>query len=200
MKKLLFVFALVALTATMSLAQQSKADADKKALKKELKQYRKMKPMQVRQMKLNYEAKLANMDVLQKELAKSQAREDSIQRLYNASSSRMKMMEKEVANSKSASSMSSGSAADMKGITFRVQIGAYAKHDAKDKFKSGDQTVNAENVGGLDKYSIGLFRNFAEAEAFKNEVRRLGIKDAFVVAYNDGVRVPMSQAMSGQGK
>lgn len=186
MKKLLVVIILFATTASAILAQT--AQADKKALKKELKTYKKMKPIQIRQMKLNYEAKLASMTALQMELTKSQTREDSLQRLYNANSSRMKMMEKEVAAAKSAGSESS---LDAKGVVYRVQVGAYAKNDVKSKFKSEDGTVNAENTEGLDKYTIGFFRNFADAENFKNEIRKMGLRDAFIVAYNDGVRVPV---------
>jgi len=46
---------------------------------------------------------------------------------------------------------------------------------------------------------MGNFKDIKNAEAFKDDVRKLGIKDAFVVAYIDGTRVTMEEAAKYNG-
>jgi hypothetical protein len=41
------------------------------------------------------------------------------------------------------------------------------------------------------QYVISYFSNFEDADACKKDIRKLGIKDAFVTQYTDGKRVPL---------
>ena len=47
------------------------------------------------------------------------------------------------------------------------------------------------------KYIIGSFTNYEEAKAFGQKTRTL-VKDAFIVAYDNGERIPVSQAQSNK--
>lgn len=193
MKKIRFIIPVFLLLAIGFGAMGQNSKAEKAALKKELKMYKKMKPIQIRQMKLNYEAKLKDMEALNAELKKSRSREDSIQRLYNAASNKLKMVDKEMAAAREEADMAKKGM--IKGYVFRVQLGAYKKFDIKGKL-ANDDAMQGENVDGMDKYTVGMFMNFAEAEEFKNDLRRMGMKDAFIVAYKDGVRIPVNEAIA----
>lgn len=73
------------------------------------------------------------------------------------------------------------------GRVYRVQIGAFVK------FKpSADplfaQHFMAESKDEMNRYTIGMFREEDNAELFRQDIMRMGIKDAWIVAYNDGIR------------
>ncbi|MFN3874294.1 MAG: hypothetical protein ACK4L7_00075, partial [Flavobacteriales bacterium] len=81
------------------------------------------------------------------------------------------------------------------GIVFKVQVGAFRKPVPPDAF-SDMGPLMAETVGnGLVRYTAGLFTSAEGALAAKELVRERGYGDAFVVAYRDGQRVPLGQAM-----
>jgi hypothetical protein len=82
-----------------------------------------------------------------------------------------------------------------KGIVFKVQIGAFRSAVPQEAFS--DMTpVMGETVGnGLVRYTAGLFTGFEQAARAKEQVRDRGYRDAFVVAYRDGQRIPLGEAM-----
>ena len=81
------------------------------------------------------------------------------------------------------------------GIVFKVQIGAFRKPIPQEAFS--DMTpVMGETVGnGLVRYTAGLFTGAQGALAAKDLVRERGYRDAFVVAYRDGKRISLGEAM-----
>jgi hypothetical protein len=81
------------------------------------------------------------------------------------------------------------------GIVFKVQIGAFRNEVPQEAFS--DMTpVMGETVGnGLVRYTAGLFTGFDQAASAKDQVRARGYRDAFVVAYRDGQRIPLGEAM-----
>ncbi len=87
------------------------------------------------------------------------------------------------------------------GVIYKVQIGAFRNAIKQDAFK-GIKPITGESTGtGLTRYSAGAFTNFTEADLAKDEIRGIGYRDAFVVAYRDGKRVGSggSVASSGSG-
>ena len=84
------------------------------------------------------------------------------------------------------------------GIVFKVQIGAFRKPGPVEAFS--DMTpVMGETVGnGLVRYTAGLFTGFDGAASAKEQVRDRGYRDAFVVAYHDGKRIPLGEAMRAE--
>ncbi len=83
------------------------------------------------------------------------------------------------------------------GIVYKVQIGAFRNAIPLDLFK-GIQPVTAESSGiGITRYTAGLFIEFANADAAKNEIRAMGYPDAFVVAFRDGKRISVAEARRG---
>ena len=48
--------------------------------------------------------------------------------------------------------------------------------------------VKAEETNAGKRYVIGFFKNVEDAKRFNKDVQKLGVKDAFVSKYEDGVR------------
>ncbi|NNE55392.1 MAG: hypothetical protein HKN32_05190 [Flavobacteriales bacterium] len=86
------------------------------------------------------------------------------------------------------------------GIVYKVQVGAFKNPVPSDHFKEF-APLAAEKVGdNITRYTAGLFPSYAGADEAKNEIRGLGYSDAFVVAFKDGVRVPLYDAKAETGE
>ncbi|MBL4715474.1 MAG: hypothetical protein JKX95_02475 [Bacteroidia bacterium] len=96
------------------------------------------------------------------------------------------------------STSSSGQApiTSIEGIVFKVQLGAYQQFDLGKQEIAG-QPIEVDNASGWKKYTAGAFGNYAGANEFKEQVYELGMTDAFIVAYKDGVRIDMQSAIQG---
>ncbi len=84
------------------------------------------------------------------------------------------------------------------GVTYSVQVGAYRRMLAVSYFReafSFKAIVNAEQHEGLNKYTTGIFNSYHAARDNRNEVRTIGIFDAFVIAYNNGKRITVQEAL-----
>lgn len=82
-------------------------------------------------------------------------------------------------------------------IQFRVQLAASPSplDITKGRWtKVNDFLVEVITENNLFKYQARDFNSFQEAERAKNMLKRIGFEDAFVVAYQDGRRVRVSQA------
>jgi len=80
------------------------------------------------------------------------------------------------------------------GLLFKVQIGAF-KNIVDPKAFLGLQPITYENgPNGWLRYTAGLFQTYESANLAKREIRRIGYKDAFVVAYYNGKRVSAYEA------
>lgn len=82
------------------------------------------------------------------------------------------------------------------GVVFKVQIGAYKNKDMT-KYNSTDGDFTAENDGDVQKFTLGSFGDYWEADSFKKHLRQMGVKDAWIVPYKDGIRVPIKDVLEG---
>ena len=78
--------------------------------------------------------------------------------------------------------------APQKGTSFKVQIGLYKEFNINKYFEQ-PRYIGYEEVDGLNRYVISYFPEEEVAKKFVEDVRKMGIKDAFVSKYIDGVRV-----------
>mmetsp|Transcript_9956 Transcript_9956/g.23022 ORF Transcript_9956/g.23022 Transcript_9956/m.23022 type:complete len:355 (+) Transcript_9956:9262-10326(+) len=85
----------------------------------------------------------------------------------------------------------------IKGIIFKVQIGAYKKRDLNNllESKKAQETFEQEQSGGINKYTLRYFRDYWKANKFKREIRAMGLKDAWIVVFQDGKRIPLKEAL-----
>lgn len=79
------------------------------------------------------------------------------------------------------------------GLHFKVQIGAFKNFDATKYAQKGDNFAG-EQGGGMNKYTLGRFRDLETAEAFRKDLERMGLRGAWSVPYKDGVRIEMKEA------
>lgn len=89
------------------------------------------------------------------------------------------------------------------GLVFRVQIGAFKIQLPNNAFR-GLSPLNGETTAnGYFRYTAGNFNKYEMANAVKNDLRGLGYSDAFIVAYYNGKRLSLAEAMellSKEGK
>lgn len=87
-------------------------------------------------------------------------------------------------------------AVSQKGVLFKVQIGAFKKKDLSE-FSQNNPSFQLDEKDGVMKYTIGQFKDYWEADTFKKYLREMGVKDAWIVAFKDGKRVPIKQVLEG---
>jgi outer membrane murein-binding lipoprotein Lpp len=82
------------------------------------------------------------------------------------------------------------------GIVFKVQIGAFAKKDMS-KFFDNNPMFSGMDENGMQKITVGFFRDYWEADTLKKYLREMGVKDAWIVPFKDGKRVPIKDVLEG---
>ena len=89
-------------------------------------------------------------------------------------------------------------------IEYRVQIGSFSKaipayvqqlYDKLSKFRKIDHYTDNH---GVVVYTVGNLSDYHAAVNLKNQLRQEGAKDAFVVAYKNGERIKVSDALKLQ--
>ncbi|MCX6295402.1 MAG: hypothetical protein NTX97_04930, partial [Bacteroidetes bacterium] len=86
------------------------------------------------------------------------------------------------------------------GLIFKVQIGAFRNPIPQNLFTGMSPITGETTPQGFIRYTAGLFTKFATADKVKGEIRDLGYKDAFVVAFFNGKRISMVEALGMTGE
>jgi hypothetical protein len=82
-----------------------------------------------------------------------------------------------------------------KGVVFKVQVGAFKNEIPQELFSDMTPVMGETTASGVTRYTAGMFTTPEAAEKARAQVRERGYRDAFVVAYEDGRRIPMAQAV-----
>lgn len=83
-----------------------------------------------------------------------------------------------------------------KGIVFKVQISASStKIDTVPSNFNGLQSISLEQQGKLFKYFYGAENKYDEAKINLEEAKKKGYTSAFIVAYKDGLKISISDAI-----
>ncbi len=101
------------------------------------------------------------------------------------------------ANQNNAGSNSGSGIDENVGVVFKVQIGAFKNKDLTKFLKVGKNFTGEVDENGLKRYSLGVFKDYWEADTFKKYLREMGVKDAWIVSYKDGKRVPIKDVLEG---
>lgn len=83
-----------------------------------------------------------------------------------------------------------------KGIVFKVQIAASSrKLETKSSNFKGLRTISREQEGSLYKYFYGNEDSYDDVQVRLKEAKAKGYNSAFIVAYKDGVKINVSDAI-----
>lgn len=180
MKQILVAFlTLVFIGSFISAEGQTLSKQEKKALKKEIKTYKKDPEKWVRMMN--------------KQKTTVQDLEDEIEalklQLKEAQESNKELQTKlSILNDKYSNLLNTMPSTKLpKGTVYQVQMGYYQYLDLV-SFNNKLKVVKAEEIDGAKRYVIGHFEDLMDAVQFSNDIKALGISDAFVSQYVDGKR------------
>ena len=84
-----------------------------------------------------------------------------------------------------------------KGVVFKVQIGAFKNKDLAKYFDNNPNFGGEAADKGEQRFTIGVFREYWEADKFKKYMRDMGVKDAWIVPFKDGQRVEIKDVLEG---
>lgn len=221
---LLIIVLVLSSTNTFLFAQLTKEE--KIALKKELKQYKKMKPIEIKVLKEDADQSKLELREANTEIAVLRIKSDSLQNQLKQATIIAAELQVKLDEQAALASQTSTTAAPVikgktavttkqsvqatpakppsavtvsgnvdKGVVFKVQLGAYRLFEIKDKLSTEEGVVQEVN-DGLFKYVLGAYRDLSEAKVLRKEVIKMGIKDAWIVSYKDGQRVPLKDALA----
>jgi hypothetical protein len=84
-------------------------------------------------------------------------------------------------------------------IVYSVQIGAYTNFKSNLISKNITQMEEFEE-NGFNKFSIGKFMTYKEAVMLRDDLKRVGFNDCFVVAKSYGMAVDIKEALQLSGE
>jgi N-acetylmuramoyl-L-alanine amidase len=84
-----------------------------------------------------------------------------------------------------------------KGIVFKVQISTSSeKKELRSENFNGVSDVSLYEAGGLFRYTVGNEKTVGEANVLQLTMKTKGFTDAFIVAFKDGKRISLSEAIN----
>ena len=82
-------------------------------------------------------------------------------------------------------------------IVFKVQIAASGNKLATKSYNfNGLKKVSRSNDDGIYRYYYGRVSDFTQAKVLQNEAKAKGYAQAYIVAFKDGTRVPLSEVLN----
>jgi hypothetical protein len=204
MRKVVFLFLIMLLSLNYSFAQ--KMTKEEKAEAKEwAKKMKNLKPLDYKHLieekeQLSQQATEASQNLNQctssqaakdEEIIKLRAELDSVKTVAPVAAA---VSSTSKGGKKGASSSPSTAKA---GVVYKVQIGAFRNKDLTKYFNNNKNFSGDVDPDGAKKYTLGEFVEYWEADNFKKYLREMGVKDAWIVAYKDGNRVPIKDALEG---
>jgi vacuolar-type H+-ATPase subunit I/STV1 len=84
-----------------------------------------------------------------------------------------------------------------RGVVFKVQVGAFKNKDLSKYFDNNPNFGGEVRENEPQRITIGIFRDYWEADQFKKYMREMGVKDAWIVPYKDGQRTDIKEVLEG---
>ncbi len=81
------------------------------------------------------------------------------------------------------------------GLVFKIQVGAFRNPVNQNYFSNISELQTNKSDDGITRYTSGEFSTINEAKARKNQVATI-VPEAFITAYQDGERIPLTRAIS----
>jgi len=199
--RLVFIFCLALIfSASTSFSQLSKKE--KKEWKKKAKEYSK-NPANLKQLIEDKETAQGQLTSLNQKLA-------DLQSSVSNKDARITELEDQLSQARSQLTSARAELAALKespapanpmdfsqGVIFKVQIGAFKNKDLAKYFENNPNFGGEVKEDEPQKITIGIFRDYWEADQFKKYMREMGVKDAWIVPYRDGERVEIKDVLEG---
>lgn len=200
MKKLVLLFCMALLFAgTQSFAQLSKQE--KKEWKKKAKEYAK-NPANLKQF-------VEDKQSADNQVATLNKRVTDLQNTMSDKDARIAELEDELSQMRGQLTATRAELAQLKenpvinpmdfsrGVVFKVQVGAFKNKDLSKYFDNNPNFGGEVKEGEPQRITIGIFRDYWEADQFKKYMREMGVKDAWIVPYKDGQRTEIKDVLEG---
>ncbi len=169
--------------------------AQKKAeLRKWKKKLRKLSPKQYQNLVKEHASSKKRIAKARKKAAKCKSILEEKGALITKYQAELGRLRKQVKTGQPGGGGGGGGVVNTEGITFRIQIGAYEQINLSQY--ANQQNFGVEQSGAAQKFTIGLFRSYREADSFKKYLQQMGVKDAWVVAYREGNRVKIEDVIN----
>ncbi len=198
----------VALSLCLAFTFEASAQMSKKELKEWKKRIKKLQPEQYKQLLDENKSLKGQVTSLRTELNNVDDRIAEKDEQILSYQSQVSDLRNELSRAQAAaqaqaqnvsSSGSGGNIDESRGVVFKVQIGAFTQKDLS-KYLDNARNFSGEEENGVRKYTLGVFRDYWDADTFKKYLREMGVKDAWIVSYRDGQRVPIKDVLEGVSK
>ncbi len=210
MKNLVFILTIIFCVSAVNVATAQLTKKEKKEWKKKLK---KTSPEQFKRMYDTNESLKAEVSSAQGQLSGLQGsigekdakiadlteQNRKMEAQVNAAKNAIAKAKQDAASASAAMEAQPISTAvfDESGVVFKVQIGAFRNKDLSKYFDNNENFGGENQDDGVQKITLGNFRDYWEADTFKKYLREMGVNDAWIVPYKDGTRVAMKDVLEG---
>ena len=201
MKNLVLILVIVFCVSAVNVATAQLTKKEKKEWKKKLK---KTSPEQFKRMYDENAALKSEVSSIQGQLSSMQAatgeKDAKIAELTEQNrkmEAQVNAARKAIAKAKEEAEASPSSAIGDDGVVFKVQIGAFRNKDLSKYFQNNENFGGETDADGVQRITLGKFRDYWEADTFKKYLREMGVNDAWIVPYKDGTRVAMKDVLEG---
>jgi vacuolar-type H+-ATPase subunit I/STV1 len=203
MKKLVIVFCLVFVVASISTTHAQMSKKEKKEWKKKAGALKK-NPEELKSLYDENEALKSEASGYKRQISALESQIKERDNKISSMTNDMRSLESQLAAAKKAASdqpaktkPASGPVYDDSGVVFKVQIGAFRNKDLSKYFDNTESFSGENTEDGVQKITLGRFRDYWEADTFKKYLREMGVTDAWIVPYKDGNRVAMKDVLEG---
>ena len=203
MKNLVLILAVIFCVSAVNVATAQLTKKEKKEWKKKLK---KTSPEQFKRMYDENASLKSEVSSIQGQLSSMQGSTGEKDAKIAELTEQNRKMEAQVNAAKKAiakakqdaeSQPASGGGIGEDGVVFKVQIGAFRNKDLSKYFENNENFGGETDEDGVQKITLGKFRDYWEADTFKKYLREMGVNDAWIVPYKDGKRVAMKDVLEG---
>ncbi len=199
MKNLAILLVIIFSVATIGTVDAQLSKKERKEWKKKLK---KTSPEQFKRMYDENASLKQEVSSLQGQLSSIQSNLGEKDAQVAELSEQNQALEAQVAEMQAATSSreeeaTEGASVDMSGVIFKVQIGAFRNKDLTKYFNNNPNFGGEVDEDGVQRVTLGVFRDYWEADTFKKYLREMGVNDAWIVPYKDGQRVAMKDVLEG---
>lgn len=201
MKNLVFILAFIFCvsavhTATAQLTKQETKEWKKKLKKTSPEQFKRMYD-ENSSLKSEISSIQGQLSSIQGSMGQKDAKIAELTEETRKMEAQVNAAKKAIAKAQQDAEQGSQTSVDDSGVVFKVQIGAFRNKDLS-KYFENNPNFGGENDGdGVQKVTLGRFRDYWEADTFKKYLREMGVNDAWIVPYKDGTRVAMKDVLEG---